>query len=399
MSLGQSSVGVGVSPATTAASVFTSGDPEHRIGASGAMMIETQEDGGVDPEQVVILAEHVSRLARQKIGNIQAITTRTKMLALNALIEAARAGDSGQGFSVVAGEVKSISSEVEQVATQLEQELVAQATRLEQLGRRIIGHLRGERLIDLALNAIEIVDRNLYERTCDVRWWATDQAVVDCAARPTEESRRYATERLGVILSSYTVYLDIWVCDRSGVVLANGRPQKYGGVCGTSVEREEWFEKAMATASGEHFAVVDVAVSDLLDGAPTATYSTAVREGGRVDGEPTGVIAVHFDWGPQAQTVVDGVRLTPEERERTRVMLLDASHRVIASSDRKGLLAETFPLQAGGRERGTYQDRSGNTVSFSLTPGYETYRGLGWYGCIVSAGSATRDAASRDRSE
>ncbi len=172
-------------------------------------MLDTHDDGSIDPEQVVVLAEHVSRLARQKIGNIQAITTRTKMLALNALIEAARAGDSGQGFSVVAGEVKSISSEVEEVATQLEQELVAQATRLEQLGRRIIGHLRGERLIDLALNAIEIIDRNLYERTCDVRWWATDQAVVDCPARPTDESRRYATERLGVILSSYTVYLDI----------------------------------------------------------------------------------------------------------------------------------------------------------------------------------------------
>ena len=27
---------------------------------------------------------------------------------------------------------------------------------------------------NLALNAIELIDRNLYERTCDVRWWATD---------------------------------------------------------------------------------------------------------------------------------------------------------------------------------------------------------------------------------
>jgi hypothetical protein len=358
-------------------------------------MLDKDDDGGIDPEQVVVLAEHVSHLARQKIGDIQAITTRTKMLALNALIEAARAGDSGQGFSVVAGEVKTISSEVEEVATQLEQELVAQATRLERLGRRIIGHLRGERLIDLALNAIEVIDRNLYERTCDVRWWATDQAVVDCAARPTEESRRYATERLGVILSSYTVYLDIWICDREGVVLANGRPQKYGRVCGASAAREQWFQKAMETRSGEDFAVVDVAANELLDGAATATYSTAVREDGRVDGAPTGVIAVHFDWGPQAQTVVDGVRLTSEERARTRVMLLDAAHRVIASSDRRGLLTETFPLQANGKARGTYEDAQGNTVSFALTPGYETYRGLGWYGCIVSAGREAAEPGSR----
>ena len=39
-------------------------------------------------------------------------------------------------------------------------------------------------MVDLSLNAIELIDRNLYERTCDVRWWATNSAVVDCAASP-----------------------------------------------------------------------------------------------------------------------------------------------------------------------------------------------------------------------
>jgi methyl-accepting chemotaxis protein-like sensor len=345
---------------------------------------ERDELNGVDPEQVIELAERVSRLAQQRIGDIQAITNRTRILALNALIEAARAGDAGRGFSVVAGEVRNISSEIEQIATQLEKQLVAQANRLELLGRRIIGHMRGERLTDLALNAIEIIDRNLYERTCDVRWWATDKAIVDCAADPSEENRRYATDRLGVILNSYTVYLDIWVCDRAGNVLANGRPGKYGHARGASVADEDWFRKAMATGTGEEFAVADVATNALLDGAATATYSTAVRVDGRADGAPTGVIAVHFDWGPQARAVVEGVRLTPEEQDRTRVLLLDASHRVIAASDGRGLLSETFPLQATGNPRGSYEDETGSTVSFALTPGYETYRGLGWYGCIVS---------------
>ncbi|MDH8639244.1 chemotaxis protein, partial [Klebsiella pneumoniae] len=73
-------------------------------------------------------------------------------------------------------------------------------------------------------NAIEIIDRNLYERTCDVRWWATDSAVVDCAANVTPQSAAYASKRLGVILNAYTVYLDLWLCDLHGKVLANGRP-------------------------------------------------------------------------------------------------------------------------------------------------------------------------------
>ncbi|MFX8039875.1 hypothetical protein ABTK61_19190, partial [Acinetobacter baumannii] len=84
-------------------------------------------------------------------------------------------------------------------------ELVSSIERMSQRSR-------GERMMDLSLNAIELIDRNLYERTCDVRWWATDSAVVDCAAAPEPAAVTYASERLGVILGAYTVYLDLWLC-------------------------------------------------------------------------------------------------------------------------------------------------------------------------------------------
>jgi Methyl-accepting chemotaxis protein (MCP) signalling domain len=351
--------------------------------AAAGKQIALDQDTHADPEEIVRLSQQVGTLTKQKIAGIQQITGRTKILALNALIEAARAGEAGKGFSVVAAEVKGISAEVEAIATALDQELAAQTQKLERLGRRIVSQIKGDRLIDLSLNAIEIIDRNLYERTCDVRWWATDAAVVDAAADPTEPKRRFCNERLGVILNSYTAYLDIWVCDVQGKVLSNGRPERYPRVAGASVAHEPWFQKGLNTSSGDDFAVVDVASVGLLGGAATATYATAIRDEGRANGAPIGVMAVHFDWTPQAQAIVDGVRLTPEERALTRVLLLDSQHRVIASSDKQGVLTETFPLRAGGKDRGTYQDDQGNTVGFSITPGYETYRGLGWYGCIV----------------
>ena len=56
---------------------------------------------------------------------------------------------------------------------------------------------------------------------------------------------------------------------------------------------------------------------------------------------------------------------------------------MIAASDGQGILSETIDLKTNGRRNGFYQDAKGQTVAFHATPGYETYRGLGWYGVII----------------
>jgi hypothetical protein len=285
----------------------------------------------------------------------------------------------------VAQEVRGVGGEVERVASTLEEELVGQITQLERLTQIMAAQAQGARLVDLALNAIEIVDRNLYERTCDVRWWATDSAFVTCAADPDETARTYASERLAVILGAYTVYLDIWLCDLKGRVIANGRPDRYR-VAGADVSGESWFRNAAALASGDEYTVADIAAQRHLGNAMTATYAAKVCAGGRAKGTPLGVLAVHFDWEAQARTIVDGVRLSDEEKSRSRVLLVDASHRVIASSDGRGVLTERMQLNAGDRPSGYYTGSTGGLVAFHATPGYETYRGLGWYGVIVQDG-------------
>ncbi len=353
--------------------------------ARAARHADAAQDGDASPERVVALADRAADVAATKAREIQAITSQTRMLALNATIEAARAGDAGRGFAVVASEVKAVSGEIERLAAAMENELRSALDAVRAVGARMTQEVRGQRLMDLALNAIEIVDRNLYERTCDVRWWATDAAVVEAAAEPTTERLAHAQRRLGVILSAYTVYLDLWLCSSDGKVIAHGRPDRYPGVLGADVSQETWFQGALTTASGDDYAVADIAACAALGNVPVATYAAAVREGGEVHGRPLGVLGIHFDWAPQAKAVVTGVRLSREEATRSRVLILDARNRVIAASDGKGILDEVFPLEAGAKTEGAYNDRTGNLIGFHRTPGYETYRGLGWYGAITQA--------------
>ncbi|MFT0174554.1 methyl-accepting chemotaxis protein [Paraburkholderia mimosarum] len=337
-----------------------------------------------NPQAIVDLTHEVKRLATSKISDINDINRETTFLALNALIEAARAGNAGKGFAVVANQVKQVSRRISEITTDLNKDLAGSLSTLTQLGDSMIERLRshdGQRCADLALNMIDVIDRNLYERSCDVRWWATDSAVVDCLANHDTSSAKHASERLSVILDSYTVYRDIWIVDEHGVVVANGRPALYAAR-GENVAGADWFRNAMKTRSGADYVACDVEALVLMHNAQVATYSTAVREGGLANGRALGAIVIFFDWAPQAGAVVKGVRLSEEEWTRSRCMIVDSNFRVIAASDGKGILTERLHLQVDGRQAGYYRASDGTIVSFAATPGYETYRGLGWYGVI-----------------
>jgi hypothetical protein len=337
------------------------------------------------PISVNDIIDHTQRaktITTMKVRDIRSVTNMLRILALNALIEANRAGDKGAGFAVVADEVKTISMQVEGLSGSLASELGGEIEKLEQLTQAMAQQSQGSRLTDLALNAIELVDRNLYERTCDVRWWATDSAMVEAAFEPTPAKCTHAAQRLGVILNAYTVYVDLWLCDLDGNIIANGRPQSYP-ITGKSVANRSWFTRAKGLLSGDDFAVADITTEALLGDAQVATYATGVREGGTADGRLLGILGVHFDWQPQARAIVEGVRLSDDERARTRVLLVDASGLVIAASDGRGALNERVSIKAEGREQGHYVENNGTMTAFHVTPGYETYRGLGWKGVII----------------
>ncbi|WP_146575049.1 methyl-accepting chemotaxis protein [Botrimarina hoheduenensis] len=318
------------------------------------------------------------------IEEINDVNANTQLLALNARIEAARAGQAGAAFSVVAEEMQALGSKTSTIATGL-----ASTTRksIDQLLDFIGNNIRGTRLSDLALTNIDLVDRNLYERTCDVRWWATDSSLVDALTDGTPEAIKHASQRMGVILGAYTVYYDLVLCDTQGRIVANGMPQRFGSQ-GQSAANASWFLEAMHSRSGDEYGFQTAHHSPLVDGESVLVYSCGVREGGSSTGKLLGALGILFNWEGLAQTIVENVPLSPKEREATRCVLCDDAGNIIADSWGKQL---SDRLALPGQKQLFTQPKNYETVELdgrpwcvahAQAPGFETYS-TGWHSVIL----------------
>jgi len=79
---------------------------------------EASEAAGATGRQVERLQNSSAEIGKV-VTFISTIAKQTHLLALNASIEAARAGDAGRGFAVVANEVKALSAETQQAITEI----------------------------------------------------------------------------------------------------------------------------------------------------------------------------------------------------------------------------------------------------------------------------------------
>lgn len=365
--------------------------PAQLSGASGTMHDSSPAPAGgataCTPERISQLSTDLARCIAASGNEIEQINLQTRLLSFNAQIEAARAGTAGVAFGVVGQEMVSLSHRTAEAAQRLRSESQGLVGELTSISRNLSSDVRGTRLADLALVNIDLIDRNLYERSCDCRWWATDAAVVNALAEPSAEHARYASERLAVILKAYTVYFDIVLADREGRIIANGRPDRYRST-GTNHANADWFRSAVACATGDEFGFQTAHRSPLAANERVLIYSCKVCAGGRADAEPLGVLGVIFRWDALADTIVRHTPVDEADKPRTRACILAPDGTLLADSAGHALtqklalpgFAALLELKKGHREIELGGKRA--VLGIARSPGFETYA-TGWHSVVI----------------
>ncbi|MBN7819853.1 methyl-accepting chemotaxis protein [Bowmanella yangjiangensis] len=94
------------------------------VGASH-QQIQAQAEQAVHSGQIIERLDNNSRNIGGILDVIKTIAAQTNLLALNAAIEAARAGEQGRGFAVVADEVRTLANRTHQSTEEIEQMILS----------------------------------------------------------------------------------------------------------------------------------------------------------------------------------------------------------------------------------------------------------------------------------
>lgn len=95
-----------------------SGDGRAAVEAAIAGMRQVEDKVSSVAESIVRLSEH-SQAVGEIIATVNDLAEQSNLLAVNAAIEAAKAGDQGKGFAVVAQEIRSLAEQSKQATAQV----------------------------------------------------------------------------------------------------------------------------------------------------------------------------------------------------------------------------------------------------------------------------------------
>ncbi len=338
---------------------------------------------------------------RHALKAIKGTNKETHMLSTTAKIEANRTGDIGRNFLIVSNSIDALSTKTDVVIDKMKSETIHGIDKLAAVIEDKSVSIKGNRLVNLALTNINIVDRSLFERGADIRWWATDGILIKCLSE--DNGFVEAENRLAEILKSYSVYYDLILCDISGNCKATGASEF--GLSGRVFCDNDWFKTTMDTENGTEYGFETVHKSPRINNDYTVVYACKIHEGGNPQGKVIGALAAVFKWREFVQRIVNETALIEDEKAKTRVLICDDSGNILADTKEqimKERLQFKDKIDLFKKEKGFTVEKKNDKIqliSHALSPGFEGYKSTNWHSLIIQdLDMKSYDASSHDKS-
>lgn len=252
----------------------------------------------------------------------------------------------------------------------------------------------------LASLSVDVLDRNLYERANDCRWWALNATLIEHLSQGSSQ-REQITPILRHINSLYTVYHDIVLFDVNRRVVANSNKSQESWV-GKTIN-EPWAAQTLALRTSQDFTVSSFVPSALYRDRHTLIFGAVVRD---ANGRTIGGIGIVFDTGPQFSAMLQDALPRTESGDIAAGcigLFVDRDMKVVSASadyqpgDQldlpRTLITDDARTSSIVTLRGTRY-----AIGVARTTGYREYKGANCIGLVlIPLGSAQASTQSQRR--
>lgn len=177
---------------------------------------------------------------------------------------------------------------------------------------------------------IDIMDRNLYERANDCRWWALASDIRQIMAKENRGQEDVA--KIGAILdyinNLYTVYTRLFVYDTKGTIIAASNLHNDNIVLAGKKFDSAYTQKVFQLNSTQQYHVSPFEETWLYNNRHTYIYNAAIRDPGNPE-KVIGGIGIVFDSEPEFQAMLlDSL----PRRDGAFALFTERSGRIISST-------------------------------------------------------------------
>ena len=231
--------------------------------------------------------------------------------------------------------------------------------------------------------SIDILVRNLFERTADIGFLSTDQAIIDYLDHdsPEESARASLQQRFMAYVRKYSVYQDVILMNSNGYVVNHIEREGFSLI--GQLTTAPLFEHTLTSNAAyvETYAACDLSPH----GTQELFYSAPVKNS---KGHRIGVLCLVFKLQDEMGGIFSKLNGSKSNLldKRSVILTCDQNHHVIASSN-------PFQIQAGQqldldltRQQDCLLQIGGvdYLCSAKFSAGYQGYMGPGWVGvCVI----------------